>query len=86
MLKIFMQQGAFFSRVYSFVLCVSMHYIKAMWFIVPPTSALSLGDSKAGESMKATLRYLAGIAGPSALSSNSTAEQVTEECFSLWDL
>ncbi|KAL6973184.1 NADP-retinol dehydrogenase [Sarracenia purpurea var. burkii] len=30
--------------------------------------------------MKETLRYLAGIAGPSGYGSNSTAEQVTEEC------
>ncbi|TKY73531.1 Short-chain dehydrogenase TIC 32 [Spatholobus suberectus] len=30
--------------------------------------------------MKATLRYLAGIAGPSGFGSNSTAEQVTEDC------
>jgi len=29
--------------------------------------------------MKATLRYLAGIAGPSGFGSNSTAEQVTED-------
>ncbi|KAK7291614.1 hypothetical protein RIF29_06906 [Crotalaria pallida] len=32
-------------------------------------------------SMKATLRYLAGIAGPSGFGSNSTAEQVTQHCF-----
>ncbi|KAG2399194.1 Short-chain dehydrogenase TIC 32 [Vigna angularis] len=33
--------------------------------------------------MKATLRYLAGMAGPSGFGSNSTAEQVTEDssCF-----
>ncbi|KAI9108881.1 hypothetical protein K1719_020186 [Acacia pycnantha] len=31
--------------------------------------------------MKATLRYLAGMAGPSGYGSNSTAEQVTEDCF-----
>ncbi|KDP31057.1 hypothetical protein JCGZ_11433 [Jatropha curcas] len=30
--------------------------------------------------MKETLRYLAGIAGPSGYGSNSTAEQVTEAC------
>ncbi|KAL2639338.1 hypothetical protein AAZV13_06G164400 [Glycine max] len=30
--------------------------------------------------MKATLRYLAGMAGPSGFGSNSTAEQVTEDC------
>ncbi|CAK8566739.1 unnamed protein product [Lathyrus sativus] len=30
--------------------------------------------------MKATLRYLAGIAGPSGFGSNSTAEQVTQNC------
>ncbi|ESW27454.1 hypothetical protein PHAVU_003G203300 [Phaseolus vulgaris] len=33
--------------------------------------------------MKATLRYLAGIAGPSGFGSNSTAEQVTEDFSSL---
>jgi len=35
------------------------------------------------EPMKATLRYLAGMAGPSGFGSNSTAEQVTEHssCF-----
>ncbi|KAK6645719.1 hypothetical protein PHAVU_L001683 [Phaseolus vulgaris] len=35
------------------------------------------------EPMKATLRYLAGMAGPSGFGSNSTAEQVTEDssCF-----
>jgi len=38
---------------------------------------LSLQHSKA---MKATLRYLAGMAGPSGFGSNSTAEQVTEDC------
>jgi len=32
--------------------------------------------------MKATLRYLAGIAGPSGFGSNSTAEQVTQNCSS----
>ncbi|KAJ1376652.1 Short-chain dehydrogenase/reductase SDR [Sesbania bispinosa] len=32
--------------------------------------------------MKSTLRYLAGIAGPSGFGSNSTAEQVTEDCSS----
>ncbi|OIW00316.1 hypothetical protein TanjilG_27567 [Lupinus angustifolius] len=32
--------------------------------------------------MKATLRYLTGIAGPSGFGSNSTAEQVTQHCFS----
>ncbi|XP_028781777.1 short-chain dehydrogenase TIC 32, chloroplastic-like isoform X1 [Neltuma alba] len=32
--------------------------------------------------MKATIRYLAGIAGPSGFGSNSTAEQVTEHCSS----
>jgi len=33
--------------------------------------------------MKGTLRYLAGMAGPSGFGSNSTAEQVTEDssCF-----
>ncbi|KAE9602640.1 hypothetical protein Lal_00050229 [Lupinus albus] len=31
--------------------------------------------------MKATLRYLAGIAGPSGFGSNSTAEHVTQHCF-----
>ncbi|KAF8390469.1 hypothetical protein HHK36_024995 [Tetracentron sinense] len=30
--------------------------------------------------MKETLRYLAGVAGPSGFGSNSTAEQVTEDC------
>ncbi|GMH01262.1 hypothetical protein Nepgr_003101 [Nepenthes gracilis] len=30
--------------------------------------------------MKETLRYLAGIAGPSGYGSNSTAERVTEDC------
>ncbi|KAF2312925.1 hypothetical protein GH714_042468 [Hevea brasiliensis] len=30
--------------------------------------------------MKETLRYLAGIAGPSGYGSNSTAEQVTQDC------
>ena len=40
---------------------------------------LSLQHSKA---MKATLRYLAGMAGPSGFGSNSTAEQVTEDCSS----
>ncbi|XP_034673581.1 short-chain dehydrogenase TIC 32 B, chloroplastic isoform X1 [Vitis riparia] len=30
--------------------------------------------------MKETLRYLAGLAGPSGYGSNSTAEQVTEDC------
>ncbi|XP_057952321.1 short-chain dehydrogenase TIC 32 B, chloroplastic isoform X2 [Malania oleifera] len=30
--------------------------------------------------MKGTLRYLAGIAGPSGFGSNSTAEQVTQHC------
>ncbi|XP_057442916.1 short-chain dehydrogenase TIC 32 B, chloroplastic-like isoform X2 [Lotus japonicus] len=30
--------------------------------------------------MKATLRYLAGVAGPSGFGSNSTAEQVTQNC------
>ncbi|KAI4336196.1 hypothetical protein L6164_014751 [Bauhinia variegata] len=33
--------------------------------------------------MKATLRYLAGIAGPSGFGSNTTAEQVTQDCSSL---
>ncbi|KAJ0104738.1 hypothetical protein Patl1_18091 [Pistacia atlantica] len=33
--------------------------------------------------MKETLRYLAGIAGPSGYGSKSTAEQVTEDCSSL---
>ncbi|CAN6585398.1 hypothetical protein C1H46_038172 [Malus baccata] len=32
--------------------------------------------------MKETLRYLAGIAGPSGYGSNSTAEQVTQDCSS----
>nr|AFK35475.1 unknown [Medicago truncatula] len=32
--------------------------------------------------MKATLRYLARIAGPSGFGSNSTAEQVTQNCSS----
>ncbi|XP_021733571.1 short-chain dehydrogenase TIC 32, chloroplastic-like [Chenopodium quinoa] len=31
--------------------------------------------------MKAALKYLAGIAGPSGYGSNSTADQVTEHCF-----
>ncbi|XP_010248587.1 PREDICTED: short-chain dehydrogenase TIC 32, chloroplastic-like [Nelumbo nucifera] len=31
-------------------------------------------------SMKEILRYLAGVAGPSGFGSNSTAEQVTEDC------
>ncbi|KAK7330521.1 hypothetical protein VNO77_24716 [Canavalia gladiata] len=44
----------------------------------------SKADSKAGQSMKATLRYLAGIAGPSGFGSNSTAEHVTEDCSSLF--
>jgi len=30
--------------------------------------------------MKETIRYLAGIAGPSGFGSNSTAEQVTRHC------
>ncbi|KAJ4972657.1 hypothetical protein NE237_005831 [Protea cynaroides] len=30
--------------------------------------------------MKNTLRYLAGVAGPSGFGSNSTAEQVTQDC------
>ncbi|GAU35821.1 hypothetical protein TSUD_155960 [Trifolium subterraneum] len=30
--------------------------------------------------MKETIRYLAGIAGPSGFGSNSTAEQVTQHC------
>lgn len=30
--------------------------------------------------MKETLRYLAGIAGPSGYGSKSTGEQVTEDC------
>ncbi|XP_073219955.1 short-chain dehydrogenase TIC 32 B, chloroplastic-like isoform X2 [Cicer arietinum] len=30
--------------------------------------------------MKETIRYLAGIAGPSGFGSNSTAEQVTQDC------
>lgn len=30
--------------------------------------------------MKATLRYLAGTAGPSGFGSKSTAEQVTQNC------
>ena len=34
--------------------------------------------------MKGTLRYLAGTAGPSGFGSNSTAEQVTEDCSSLF--
>ncbi|KAJ0049311.1 hypothetical protein Pint_15505 [Pistacia integerrima] len=34
--------------------------------------------------MKETLRYLAGIAGPSGYGSRSTAEQVTEDCSSLF--
>lgn len=34
----------------------------------------------AGALMKETLRYLAGIAGPSGYGSNSTAEEVTEDC------
>ncbi|XP_010248591.1 PREDICTED: short-chain dehydrogenase TIC 32, chloroplastic [Nelumbo nucifera] len=33
--------------------------------------------------MKETLRYLAGVAGPSGFGSNSTAEKVTEDCSSL---
>ncbi|RWR94062.1 short-chain dehydrogenase TIC 32, chloroplastic [Cinnamomum micranthum f. kanehirae] len=33
--------------------------------------------------MKGTLRYLIGAAGPSGFGSNSTAEQVTEDCSSL---
>ena len=32
--------------------------------------------------MKATLKYLAGIAGPSGYGSNSTADQVTQFCSS----
>lgn len=36
----------------------------------------------AGTLMKETLRYLAGIAGPSGYGSNSTAEEVTEDCSS----
>ncbi|XP_028769951.1 short-chain dehydrogenase TIC 32, chloroplastic [Neltuma alba] len=36
--------------------------------------------AKASKGMKATLRYLAGMAGPSGYGSNSTAEQVTEDC------
>ncbi|KAF5194848.1 short-chain dehydrogenase TIC 32, chloroplastic-like [Thalictrum thalictroides] len=32
--------------------------------------------------MKETLKYLAGIAGPSGFGSNSTAEQVTQDCSS----
>lgn len=31
--------------------------------------------------MKATLKYLAGIAGPSGFGSNSTADQVTKDCY-----
>lgn len=50
---------------------------------ISTTNALSLRDSKAGQSMKATLRYLAGLAGPSGFGSNSTAEQVTQDCSSL---
>jgi hypothetical protein len=34
----------------------------------------------AGALMKETLRYLAGIAGPSGYGSNSTAEEVTQDC------
>ncbi|CAL0320010.1 unnamed protein product [Lupinus luteus] len=34
--------------------------------------------------MKAALRYLAGIAGPSGFGSNSTAEQVTQDCSSFF--
>ena len=30
--------------------------------------------------MKETLRYLAGLAGPSGYGSNSTSEQVTQDC------
>lgn len=32
--------------------------------------------------MKETLRYLAGIAGPSGYGSKSTAEQVSQDCCS----
>ncbi|KAK7411092.1 hypothetical protein VNO78_02481 [Psophocarpus tetragonolobus] len=39
---------------------------------------LSLQHSKANKPMKATLRYLAGMAGPSGFGSNSTAEHVTQ--------
>lgn len=35
---------------------------------------------KVGIPMKETLRYLAGIAGPSGYGSKSTGEQVTEDC------
>lgn len=35
-----------------------------------------------GRMMKETLRYLAGIAGPSDYGSKSTAEQVTQNCCS----
>lgn len=31
--------------------------------------------------MKAALKYLAGIAGPSGYGSNSTANEVTQHCF-----
>jgi len=54
-----------------------------VWVLVADTNALSLRDSKVGQSMKATLRYLAGIAGPSGFGSNSTAEQVTQDFSSL---
>lgn len=32
--------------------------------------------------MKQTIRYLVGVAGPSGFGSNSTAEQVTKDCYS----
>lgn len=56
-----------------------------MWFLVPPSNAFAIFTSqvsKAGKPMKATLRYLAGIAGLSGFGSNSTAEQVTKDCSS----
>ncbi|GMI71483.1 hypothetical protein like AT5G50130 [Hibiscus trionum] len=41
--------------------------------------------NRGGTLMKETLKYLAGIAGPSGYGSNSTAEQVTENCSSSVD-
>ena len=54
-------------------------------FAVSPKkpSMLFVSATLQNEPMKATLRYLAGMAGPSGFGSNSTAEQVTEDssCF-----
>ncbi|CAL5422796.1 unnamed protein product [Camellia sinensis] len=63
--------------IYIYILCI---YVESALSYYSCSCCLSgERDCKFCVLMKKTLRYLAGVAGPSGYGSNSTAEQVTQQ-------